>query len=133
MYISANVTIKGVEKMSEEVKLPPVVQERLLRLQQLQQTLQSILAQKQQLEIELLEIDRALSELEKVSDDAVVYKSVGSLLVMSEKKKVINDLKERKELANMRISVLGRQEERLRSQIKELQEKLQKDLKPYSF
>ncbi len=119
--------------MNEEVKLPPVVQERLLRLQQLQQTLQSILAQKQQLEIELLEIDRALSELEKVSDDAVVYKSVGSLLVMSEKEKVTNDLKERKELANMRISVLGRQEERLRSQIKELQEKLQKDLKPYSF
>jgi len=119
--------------MSEEVKLPPAVQERLLRLQQLQQTLQSILAQKQQLEIELLEIDRALSELEKVSDDAVIYKSVGSLLVRSEKEKVTNDLKERKELANMRISVLGRQEERLRSQIKELQERLQRDLKPYSL
>ncbi|OYT43984.1 prefoldin subunit beta [Candidatus Bathyarchaeota archaeon] len=118
--------------MSGEVKLPPAVQERLLRLQQLQQTLQSILVQKQQLELELLEIDRALSELEKTPDDAVIYRSVGSLLVRSEKDKVTNDLKERKELTSMRVSVLGKQEERLRSQIKELQGKLQRDLKPFS-
>jgi len=123
---------RALRGMGEEVRLPPAVQERLLRLQQLQQTLQSILVQKQQLELELLEIDRALSELEKVTDDAVIYKSVGSLLVRSERNKVTDDLKERKELANMRVSVLGRQEERLRSQIKELQEKLQRDLRPLS-
>ena len=124
--------VDGVGLMSEEIRLPPAVQERLLRLQQLQQTLQTVLSQKQQLELELLEIDQALSELEKVSDDAVIYKSVGSLLVRSEKGKVTSDLKERRELANMRISVLGRQEERLRSQIKELQAKLQRDLRPLS-
>ncbi len=118
--------------MSDEVKLPPVVQERLLRLQQLQQTLQTVLTQKQQLELELLEIDQSLGELEKTSDDAVIYKSIGSLLVKSEKPKVTSDLKERKEMANMRMSVSGKQEERLRRQIKELQEKLQKDLQPLS-
>jgi len=118
--------------MSEIAKLPPAVQERLLRLQQLQQTLQSVLTQKQQLELELLEIDRALSELEKTSDDAVIYKSVGSLLIKADKAKITDELKERKELANMRISVLGKQEERLRSQVKELQAKLQKDLRPLS-
>lgn len=118
--------------MSEISKLPPAVQERLLRLQQLQQTLQSVLTQKQQLELELLEIDQALSELEKASDDAAVYKSVGSLLVRSEKDRVASELKERKELDNMRISVLGKQEERLRNQVKELQTRLQKDLRPLS-
>ncbi len=118
--------------MSEEVKLPPAVQERLLRLQQLQQTLQNILTQKQQLELELLEIDQALAELEKTPDEGVIYRSAGSLLVRSEKAKVTADLNERKELANMRISVLGKQEERLRSQIKELSERLQKDLRPLS-
>jgi prefoldin beta subunit len=118
--------------MSEEVKLPPAVQERLLRLQQLQQTLQSILTQKQQLELELLEVDQALSELEKTSEDGVIYKSIGSLLIKTEKPKVTSELNERKELADMRISVLGKQEERLRSQIKELNEKLQKDLRPLS-
>jgi len=118
--------------MSEVSRLPPAVQERLLRLQQLQQTLQSVLTQKQQLELELLEIDQALGELEKTSDDAAVYKSVGSLLIRTEKAKVAGELKERKELANMRISVLGKQEERLRSQVKELQTRLQKDLQPVS-
>jgi prefoldin beta subunit len=119
--------------VSDEIsKLPPQVQERLLRLQQLQQTLQSVLVQKQQVEIELTEIEQALSELEKMSDDAVIYKAIGSLLVKSEKAKTVADLNERKELFNTRASVLGKQEERLRSQIKDLQAKLQQDLSPVS-
>ncbi len=118
--------------MSEEARLPPAVQERLLRLQQLQETLRTVLAQKQQLDVELLEIDRALSELEKAPDEAVIYKSIGSLLIRTDKAKVTSELNERKELASMRISVLTKQEERLRSQIKELQEKLQRDLRPLS-
>jgi len=118
--------------MSEGTTLPPAVQERLLRLQQLQQTLQNVLTQKQQVELELLEVDQALSELEKTAEDGVIYKSVGSLLIKTEKQKVENELKEKKELSNMRVSVLGKQEERLRAQIKELNEKLQKDLRPLS-
>jgi prefoldin beta subunit len=118
--------------MSEGVTLPPAVQERLMRLQQLQQTLQSVLTQKQQVELELLEVDQALGELEKTADNGVIYKSVGSLLIKSEKLKVTDELKEKKELSNMRISVLGKQEERLRTQIKDLNEKLQKDLRPFS-
>ncbi len=121
-----------MSRMSGEIKLPPAVQERLLRLQQLQQTLQNILVQKQQVELELLEVDKALEELEKTPDDGVIYKSVGSLLIKTEKSKVTEELKERKELANMRVSVLGKQEERIRSQIKELNEKLQRDLRPFS-
>jgi chaperonin cofactor prefoldin len=41
-------------------------------------------------------------------------------------------LKEQKELLSMRISVLGKQEERLRTQAKDLQTKLQQDLRPVS-
>lgn len=103
-----------------------------MRLQQRQQTLQAVLAQKQQLELELTEVEQALSELEKMTDDAVIYRSVGSLLVKSERTKVTDELNERKELINMRINVLGKQEERLRGQIKDLQTKLQKDLRPLS-
>ena len=118
--------------MSEGTTLPPAVQERLLRLQQLQQTLQNVLTQKQQVELELLEVDQALGELEKTADDGVIYKSVGSLLIKTENPKITDELKEKKELSNMRVSVLGKQEERLRTQIKELNEKLQKDLRPLS-
>jgi len=118
--------------LSEISKLPPAVQERLLRLQQLQQTLQTVLTQKQQLELELLEIDQALGELEKADDNTVIYKSIGSLLIKSAKPTLTSELKERKELSDMRVSVLGKQEERLRRQVKELQERLQKDLRPLS-
>jgi prefoldin beta subunit len=112
--------------------LPPQVQERLLRLQQLQQTLQSVLGQKQQVELELMEIDQASNELQKLADDAVIYKATGSLLVKSEKGKVTVDLNERRELLKTRATVLGKQEERLRAQLKDVQAKLQQDLNPVS-
>ena len=113
-------------------KLPPQIQQRLLRLQQLQQTLQGVMAQKQQLEMQLSEVEHAESELEKMKETAVIYKSIGALLVKSKKDKVTAELTERKELLKMRVDVLGKQEERLRTQVKDLQEKLQKDLRPVS-
>ncbi|UCD73118.1 MAG: prefoldin subunit beta [Candidatus Bathyarchaeota archaeon] len=114
--------------MSTTPELPPQVQEQLARLQQLQQTLEVVTAQKQQLEIELAESNRALDELEKVDDKAVVYKSVGGLMMKTKRKKVIEELTERKELLNTRITVLGRQEKRTRDNLKELQERLQEKL-----
>jgi len=119
--------------MSEEIsRLPPQIQQRLLRLQQLQQTLQGVMAQKQQLTLQLSEVEQAVSELEKLNETAVIYKSIGALLVKSEKDKVTTELTERKELLKMRVDVLGKQETRLRTQVKDLQEKLQQDLRPVS-
>ena len=119
--------------MSDEIsKLPPNVQERLLRLQQLQQTLQTILAQKQQVDMEKTEVEQTLAELQKTPDDAVIYKAIGSLLVKAEKPKVNEDLAERKSLLDTRSTVMTRQEERIRSQVKEAQTKLQEDLSPVS-
>lgn len=117
--------------MSSDIsRLPPQVQERLLRLQQLQQTLQSVMAQKQQVDAEQTEVDQTIAELGKTVDDAVIYKAVGSLLVKAEKTKVTAELVERKDLLATRTTVLARQEERLRSQVKEVQTKLQEDLNP---
>jgi len=119
--------------MSEDIsRLPPQIQQRLLRLQQLQQTLQGVMAQKQQLTLQLTEVEQAASELEKLTETAVIYKSIGALLVKSEKDKVTTELTERKELLKMRVDVLGKQETRLRTQAKDLQEKLQQDLRPVS-
>jgi prefoldin beta subunit len=119
--------------MSEDIsRLPPQIQQRLLRLQQLQQTLQGVMAQKQQLEMQLTEVEQATGELEKLDETAVVYKSIGALLVKSEKDKVTTELTERKELLTMRVDVLAKQEERLRTQVKDLQDKLQQDLRPIS-
>ena len=119
--------------MSDDIsKLPPQIQERLLRLNQLQQTLQSVLAQKQQVEMELSEISQASSEVEKLTEDATIYKATGSLMIKAEKGKVTSELTERKDLLNTRLGILTKQEERLRAQAKDLQTKLQQDLNPAS-
>ena len=119
--------------MSEDIsRLPPQIQQRLLRLQQLQQTLQGVMTQKQQLELQLTEVERAVNELEPLAETAVIYKSIGALLVKSKKDKVTTELTERKELVKMRVDVLAKQEGRLQTQVKDLQEKLQRDLRPVS-
>jgi prefoldin beta subunit len=118
--------------MGEEAQIPPQLQEQLQRLQQLQQTLETVVAQRQQLELESIEVNRALAELEKIPDDGLVYKSVGSLLVRAEKKKVVEELVERKELLATRVAVLQRQQTRADERLKELQRAIQERLRPVS-
>jgi prefoldin beta subunit len=114
------------------VKLPAQLQEQLLRLQQLQQTLQAVITQRQQLELENSEIDQALDELVKMEDESLIYKSIGSLLVKSEKNKIVDELRERKELLNTRIQVLSKQRSRMEERMKSLQKVIQERLKPLS-
>jgi prefoldin beta subunit len=118
--------------LEEEREIPPELKEQLVRLQQLQQTLQAVVTQKQQLELERTEIEKAMSELEKVTDDTPVYKSLGTILVKSVRQKLLGELKERNELTDTRVTVLGKQEERTRTRLKELQQKLQERLGPPS-
>jgi prefoldin beta subunit len=115
--------------MSEGNELTPQVQEELVRLQQLQQTLQAVASQKQQLEMDMSETDRALVELEKITGETPVYKSVGNILIKAHKDELLTELKEKKELLNTRVTVLGRQEERTRERLKDMQEKLQEKLR----
>lgn len=110
--------------MSSGQQIPPWLQEQLMKLQQSQQNLQSIMAQKQQLDVEQLESDRALEELKKAADADPVYKHVGSILIKSTKAALIAELEERKELANTRATVLAKQETRIKESIKEQETKI---------
>jgi prefoldin beta subunit len=88
--------------------------------------------QKQQVDMEKNEVEQTLTELTKTADDATIYNSVGSLLVKTDKAKVVADLTERKSLLETRSTVINRQEERIKAQVKESQTKLQEDLSPVS-
>ncbi|HEY9407792.1 MAG TPA: prefoldin subunit beta [Nitrososphaera sp.] len=109
--------------MSEQ-ELPPWVREQVSRLQQLQQNLQAIMMQKQQLEVEMAETDRALQELKKASPDDAIYKNAGSVLIKAKKDDVLKELEEKKELANTRVMVLGKQETRVKENLKEVENKI---------
>lgn len=109
--------------MSEQ-ELPPWLKEQLARLQQLQQNLQAIMMQKQQVELEIAETERALEELKKTTSEDTVYKTAGPLLVKSDRDNLIKELDEKKELSNTRIVVLGKQESRVKENLKEVENKI---------
>jgi prefoldin beta subunit len=109
--------------MSEQ-DLPPWFKEQLGRLQQLQQNLQAIVMQKQQIEVELAETDKALEELKKVTDSDAVYKSAGPVLIKAKRDELIKELEEKKELSNTRVMVLNKQENRVKENLKEVQTKI---------
>jgi len=112
-----------------EQQLPPWLQEQVGRLQQLQQNLQSIMMQKQHLESEHLETERALEILQKANDDDAVYKTAGSILVKSTKVTLVSELQEKKELANTRLMVLTKQETRIKENLKEAETKIREMLR----
>jgi prefoldin beta subunit len=98
-------------------EVPPWLKEQIERYEQLQQNLQSVLVQKQQIDLEIIETDEK------------VYKSAGTVMVSSNKADVIKDLTESKDLSNTKITVLNKQEERLKVSLKEVQEKLDGSMK----
>ncbi|MFB6470375.1 MAG: prefoldin subunit beta [Vulcanisaeta sp. AZ3] len=100
--------------------LPPSLQSDLEKLQALQDQLNSVRVRKQQFEGELKEIERAISEIEKVPADGKVYKIVGSFLVLVTKDQALQELKDRRELLELHIKTLSRQENMLMKQIDDL-------------
>ena len=118
--------------MSSNPQIPPLVQEHLARLQQTQQNFQSIMMQKQQLESEKLETEKALEELKKAGDDESVFKHAGTIMIKSNKKDLIDELEEQIELAKTKASLLVKQEERLKTALKEQETKIQEIMRPSS-
>jgi len=110
-------------------EIPPWLREQLARLDQLQQNLQAVQVQKQQVEAELAETDRALEELKTTPEGEQIYKYAGNLLIKVTKEAITKELQERKEISNTRTLVLGKQEARFKESLKELQTKIDDMLK----
>ncbi len=77
-----------------EQELPPWLREQLSRLQQ------------------------------KLEGDNPVYKGAGPLLIKANKDDVLKELEEKKELSNTRLTVLGKQETRVKDNLKEVENKI---------
>jgi prefoldin beta subunit len=101
-------------------RLPPDVEEKVARLQDLQEQLRLILVRKQQLQLQLAESQNALEAVEKLSDDCEVYKAAGYVMFKSSKAKVLEELKDKRDTLELRIKTLEKQEALLRKQFEEL-------------
>jgi len=107
------------------MELPPNVQNQLMQFQQLQQQLQMIIYQKQQFETQLKEMEKAIEEMNKSGSDEV-FKMAGGILVKRNKDEVKEELSEKMETMQLRITTFEKQEEKMQKRYTELQENLQK-------
>jgi len=104
--------------------LPPEVQQQVIKYQQLQSQLNQVLAERSVLEQELKEVNRALEILKGVPENIDIYRSAGHLLIKVNKNDAEKELTERKELLELRLKTLSRQESLIRQQLAEVQSKL---------
>jgi prefoldin beta subunit len=109
-------------------QIPPSLQDLANRFNQAQAQLQSVLLRKQQYEAELREVEKAISEIEKLPQDAKIYKSVGNFLLPQTKDSALQELRDRKELLELHVKTLARQESLLREQLEKLREEINKEL-----
>jgi len=95
------------------------------QLQMLEQSMQNLLMQKQQFQLQQVEIESALKELEKVNE---AYKIVGNIMVLSKKDDLKADLTSKKEIVELRIKNMEKQENQLREKASKLQNEVLKGM-----
>ncbi|WP_393970698.1 prefoldin subunit beta [Oxyplasma meridianum] len=105
-----------------EPNLSAYIQNQLKQAQQIETQIEQIANQRYQLDMRVKELDKTLGELGKISDDTSVFKSVGNILYkVEEKKKLIDELSEQKELSEIRLKTLEKQQKTLEEKYKELE------------
>jgi prefoldin beta subunit len=100
--------------------IPPRVQNQLAMLQQLQQQLQTVAAQKTQYEMAIRESRRAQEELKDIPGDAEIFVNVGTVMVQQKKEKVEASLAEKVETLELRVKSLEKQEKAMQAKFEQL-------------
>ena len=101
-------------------------EQKIGQLQMFEQSLQNFLGQKQQFQVQLVEVESALSELGN-TDKA--YKIVGNIMVETDKNELKSDLQSKKEMLELRIKTMEKQETQVRERASKLQSEILKQIK----
>jgi prefoldin beta subunit len=97
----------------------------VVRFQKMQQSLQMINQNKSAIESRLKETELAVKELDAVDEDAIVYQSVGGLMIKKDRNYLLEITKEKQEQLEIRAKSLTEQQNRMRSQIEPLRKKIE--------
>ena len=96
-------------------------QEQLQRIQIVEQNIQAVTMQKQQFQTQLFEIEGALKEMQT---SPVAYKIIGGLMMSVDKETLTCELTSKKELIELRIQTLEKQEKQLKERAKKFQDEI---------
>ena len=109
-----------MENIDKETK------KKISKLQMLEQRLQSLAMQKQTFQTQSMESDNALREIDNSED---TYKVVGNVMISVEKNELKKELTSKKEMADMKVTNLEKEEKKLREEATELQKEVMGSIK----
>jgi prefoldin beta subunit len=112
----------------KKVSISKEDQDDIIKFQQTQQQIQILLMQKQNIQMQGAEIEGAMKELEKAKEKDA-FEVIGNIMVKKPKKEIMDSLKEKKELMDLRMSTIDKQAEKLNEKAVELQKKLASNIK----
>lgn len=98
------------------------LQEKVKEMRVIEQNLQNVLLQKQAFQLEVNETKNAEEELKKTSGE--VFRVLGQIMIKSNKTDLEKELKDKKQLIELRLKTLEKQETTLTATL----EKLRNDL-----
>jgi len=99
--------------------------ELLTKAQSYQQQIQLLMAQKEAINAQLIELKKALEELRKTKETEV-YRISGPILLKSKKPEVEKDLKEKENLLSGRLKTIETNEKSVKGKLDELREDISK-------
>jgi len=100
---------------------------KIQELQMIEQTMQTLMIQKQTFQVELNETLSALEELNAAKDD--VFKIVGQIMVKAKKESLEKELREKKSLLEMRVKNLDKQVDSMSTRLEKLREEVMKEIR----
>jgi prefoldin beta subunit len=111
---------------SEVIFMDKETESNINELQLLEQNMQNFSMQRQSFQAQTLEIDNALKELETAKEP--VFKIVGNIMVSSDKESLKKDLASKKDILELRMKSIKKQEDALKDKMQKLQEKVMQEL-----
>jgi len=111
------------ENLSDDLK------NKLQNYNNLVRTLEFLTQQRFELERGLRDAELAIGELDKTESDKEVYKSIGGIMVKSERDRLLDEKKSQKASIDLKLKTITQREERTKTQLETLRIALEKDFK----
>ena len=110
-----------------EPNIGSYIQNQLKQAQQLELQIEQTANQRYQLDVKVKELERTLKELREVSEGTEIFKNSGVVIYkVQDRQKLISELEEQKELSEIRLKTLERQQKSLEEKYKELEDSLRR-------
>ncbi|MGV9102712.1 MAG: prefoldin subunit beta [Candidatus Thorarchaeota archaeon] len=108
--------------------LPPQLEDKLRKFENMRKNHETLQAMVQQLQAQLNETEATLDELKDQPDDTVTYKNVGQVMFRVDKAEIVDELSDKQETLSMKLKSTKKQRDTLQEKIQSQQEEIQLEL-----